>query len=480
MPVVRSLSIIQLILFAFIAIALPLVWAVLTALYQVDTLVKKHTDTIMKVKKETLTSRSVAEHLKSMERSANQFRVLGDAALREVYVKNRKQFRSLLDSYMESGQDRERADLAQILKEMEQQLFASLQANSIPAKSNEIESLIARLYDYSRNLVAETDALLVEQTDLFALEVEELKQQLLAQAFLALPVTVILGILFVILITKPIRQLDHVVRGLGQGDYNLDIDIGGPHDLQALGTRLNWLRDRLREVEQQKQAFLRNISHELKTPLTSIREGTELLAGCSSAQTNTEQHEIIEILKDSSINLQDLIENLLRFNELTAASGDIERINFKVVIDDVIKSHQLMINMKKLRIQKDIETIDVSANSNQIRLVIDNLLSNAIKFSPHDREIRIGIKKMKKNVIIEIEDSGPGIPAADVPQIFDLFYRGSDAASGSLSGNGLGLAIVKEIVGRLNGKIDLIHIARGTKFIVSLPISDDGGLHYGH
>lgn len=477
--IVRTISIVQLILFAFIAVAIPLVWAVLTALYQVDNLVEKNTDAIVQVKNETLVSRSVADHLTSMERSANQFQILGDIALEEVYVTNRDQFHSLLNSFKQSKPDNKRLDLINHLYSGEQRLFGLLRPHPDKNTARDVEVLIAKLHKYAHELVSQTDALLVEQTDFLAREAEGLKQQLLAQAFLALPITVMLGVLFVILITQPIRQLDMAVRDLGRGDLNLDVNVGGPHDLRELGVRLNWLRDRLREVDQQKQAFLRNMSHELKTPLASIREGAELLTICNDNDSITEQQEIIGIIKKSSLHLQYLIENLLRFNELTAAGGDIQLVDFVELVSDVVSPYQLTVNTKKLCIEKHIEPISISANPNHIKIIIDNLLSNAVKFSPNGGIINIDIKKMKNNIVITIQDNGPGVSQTDTSRIFDLFFRGSERPTGLLAGSGLGLAIVKEIVTRLHGQIKVMDSKNGAAFYVSLPTNDNNGLYHG-
>ncbi|TQV66713.1 HAMP domain-containing histidine kinase [Exilibacterium tricleocarpae] len=477
MPVVRSLSIVQLILFAFIAVALPLVWAIFTALYQVDQLVQRNTDAIVKVKQETLASRALADNLTSMERSASQFQVLADSALHEVYLSNSEQFRNLLNSFKQSELGQVRMDLIDRLVADEQRLSESLRAASTQSAGADTEALIAALHAAVRSLITETDALLVGQTDSLSLEATTLKQQLLAQASLALPVTVVLSILFVVLITRPIRQLDTAVRELGESGLKVGVEVSGPHDLKALGVRLNWLRQKLLEVEQQKQAFLRNISHELKTPLTSIREAAELLVD-SSEGVSGEQREIVRVLKSSSLQLQHLIENLLRFNELTAESGDIQPLDLQALVDNVTDTHRLALNAKGLTIESDIESVAMAANPTQIRLVIDNLLSNAIKFSPPGGAIRLEIKKVDKDVKIIIQDYGPGVAAADAPRIFDLFYRGAERASGPVRGSGLGLAIVKEIVARLRGRIELVDVEQGARFSVTLPVSVGGNLSY--
>ena len=127
---------------------------------------------------------------------------------------------------------------------------------------------------------------------------------------------------FTILIARPIRQIDAAIRRLGQADFSVPVQVGGPEDLQQLGERLDWMRQRLADLEQQKNRFLRQMSHELKTPLTALREGAELLSEEVVGKLTPEQREIAEILRHNSIELQKLIEDLLSYGASQAHKPD--------------------------------------------------------------------------------------------------------------------------------------------------------------
>src|SRR4029077_20259370 len=124
------------------------------------------------------------------------------------------------------------------------------------------------------------------------------------------------------LIARPIAQIDSAIRQLGSADFEHPIRVSGPADLQSLGERLDWLRRRLTELEAQKNRFLRHLSHDLKTPLAALREGTELLNDQVAGPLAPPQRQVVAIMRDNSVKLQPLIEELLGYQRaLHAASG---------------------------------------------------------------------------------------------------------------------------------------------------------------
>ena len=129
-----------------------------------------------------------------------------------------------------------------------------------------------------------------------------------------IPGTIVLVIFFIVLVARPIRQIDEAISQLGQSGFSKPIAVKGPTDLEKLGRQLEWLRMRLLELAQEKNRFLRHMSHELKTPLASIREGTELLLDGTLGELDKPQQEVADILRRNGMKLQQLIENLLSFS----------------------------------------------------------------------------------------------------------------------------------------------------------------------
>src|SRR5258708_29729668 len=139
-----------------------------------------------------------------------------------------------------------------------------------------------------------------------------------------MPRVVLLGVGATLPSARPIRQLAHGIRRVGAGEFDSDIRVGGPADLKYLGGRLEWLRERLIELEQQKRLFLRHVSHELKTPLTALREGSELLADETAGPLSAGQREVVGILRQNSVRLQQLIEDLLDYHRAPDSVGRLE------------------------------------------------------------------------------------------------------------------------------------------------------------
>ena len=131
-------------------------------------------------------------------------------------------------------------------------------------------------------------------------------------------IAIALAILFATLIARPIRQLDLAIRQMGSADFTHAIKVTGPQDLRYVGQRLEWLRGRLSELEEQQTRFLRHVSHELKTPLTAVREGAELLRDDVGGKLTPEQRDIVRIVRDNTLSLQKLIEDLLAYQQTRA------------------------------------------------------------------------------------------------------------------------------------------------------------------
>ena len=158
----------------------------------------------------------------------------------------------------------------------------------------------------------------------------------------------------------------------------------GPEDLRYLGRRLDWLRRRLDEFETQKNRFLRHVSHELKTPLTALREGAELLHDQVAGPLTPVQKQVVGIMRDNSIKLQRLIEELLDYQRAlhAAASLEMKTVVLDELVADAARAHQLAAASKGLRFVLDAQSATLDADPEKLRSIVDNLISNAVKFTP--------------------------------------------------------------------------------------------------
>ena len=152
--------------------------------------------------------------------------------------------------------------------------------------------------------------------------------------------------MFALVLARPIRQIDAAISAIGHGQLSEPVKVQGPSDLQALGRQLEWLRVRLQDIAEERNRFLRHMSHELKTPLANIREGTELLMEGAVGSLNGEQREVASILRDNSLRLQRLIENLLSYSEWQAKRSELEigEIRLLPLVKSAIETYQLPLN----------------------------------------------------------------------------------------------------------------------------------------
>jgi two-component system sensor histidine kinase GlrK len=253
----------------------------------------------------------------------------------------------------------------------------------------------------------------------------------------------------------------------------MPVEVSGPDDLQFLGERLEWMRLRLVELEQQKNRLLRQVSHELKTPLTALREGAELLSDEVVGKLSPEQREIAEILRHNSIELQKLIEDLLSYgaSQFHKVALELKPLSIRQIVNRVVDDQKLAIRAKDLRLDIGVDEVTVAADFEKMRVVLDNLMSNAIKFSPRGGAVAVSVRRAGSWLELDVADSGPGIATEDIAHIFDPFYQGRNNAVGLVQGTGIGLSVVKEYISAHGGSVEVAdHGGSGALLRVRLPL----------
>jgi two-component system sensor histidine kinase GlrK len=236
------------------------------------------------------------------------------------------------------------------------------------------------------------------------------------------------------------------------------------------------MRLRVIELEEQKNRFLRHISHELKTPLTALREGAELLYDQAVGPLNREQREIAQILQSNGVRLQKLIEDLLNYHAVQFQKFDLSLapVAIRPVIEQVIESQRLAWLAKDLKLELACADVTVQVDEEKIRIIVDNLLSNAIKFSPPGAAIKIVVKHLDGKIVMDFIDAGPGIAPEEREKVYEAFYQGDAEQGAVVKGSGLGLSIVKECVSAHHGVIGIVDAAlKGAHFRVVLPANPE-------
>jgi signal transduction histidine kinase len=236
--------------------------------------------------------------------------------------------------------------------------------------------------------------------------------------------------------------------------------------------------ERLEELNRQKSMFVSTVSHELKTPLTSIKMFSELLRQREKNISETSKSHL-EIIEGESDRLTRLINNVLNFSKIEKGVKEysFREINFNIIVKKVLNTMQYSIKMKGFNLKTHLSEFDdlVFADEDAIIEAVENLISNAIRFSGDKNEIEINTFEENNFVCISIRDFGIGIESKDIDKIFDQFYRSQNVKIRNIDGTGLGLPIVKHIVEAHKGKIFVeSKLGKGSKFTLCFPKSNKG------
>ena len=271
-------------------------------------------------------------------------------------------------------------------------------------------------------------------------------------------------------IRRPFNAISSAVDTLAGKHLDTAIKVNGPLDVQEVSAKLESLRKILRDNDQQRMLFLRHVSHEIKTPLASIKEGVTLLDDGSLGPINDDQQEVIEILVRASKELQQSIEDLLIYNSAVSAQvhQKRQRVDLVAMIEKTITKHRLSLQRNNIQIRKTLNPISTKVDPKQMETVFDNLLSNAIKYAPQNSEIRLWLRRSRDTAIeFTIRDQGPGVGKKHRHAIFDAFYMGDKSTSAIVKGTGLGLSLAKQYVEAHQGDIKLIETRTGATFRVT-------------
>jgi two-component system sensor histidine kinase GlrK len=464
----------RLLLTGFALVALPLIFALINNAVSVDQLANRSQNAVYLAVQATQNGRRLAQQLNALERTARQMVILGDQSLLDNYAANRRQFEQVAAEFANLPLDAEQKRALGDIVRGEAVIFAALSGaapQDLPLKES-VEGFVV-LSERAQAIVSRSNTQIDSEAEAMRATADRAQRITFWQLLALIPVVAFLVIGFSILITRPMRQIDAAIRRLGANQLRVPVAVHGPRDLEQLGERLEWMRRELLDLEEQKNRFLRQVSHELKTPLTALREGAELLSEEAVGKLTPEQREIVEILRHNSVELQKLIEDLLSFgaSQFRKVTVDLGPVDIREVIERVTENHRLALRARGLTLEVAAADLMIPGDSEKLRVVLDNLLSNAVKFSPAGGAIRIATRLDGDTIELDVVDEGPGIPPDERARIFDPFYQGSHAGAGPVRGTGIGLSVVKEYVFAHGGSVDVVDSGRGAHLRIRLPIT---------
>lgn len=474
----RPHSFFSLLLTAFCLVSLPLLIALYTSVQILDGLVVKSVAAVYGSVDRVISSRKVADLLQDEERIARMYNVLGEHVQLEEVNRTHLDIAAKLEHFATFESDEQVSQLIGELKLKENQIVEALNrvAGNAEERNNELDQELVLYHDLGKlasTLISSSNQLMNKEVESLKLIVAQDKNKLVWQTTVLISFTFLNIIIFIVLIFKPVKQINKGIELLGDGNFTTPIMVSGPRDLEALGNKLDWLRKRLATLDREKLKLVAHISHDLKTPLASIKEGAGLLRDELVGPMNDRQKEVVRILDKNCSKLQILIQKILDFNMAQAKNIPVERvmINLNELIEEVATDQRNSILARDIKLEMKLIPAAVLGNRKQLKTIFDNLLSNAVKFTPDGGNIRIHLKLKGKMAACLVEDSGPGVAEDERHAIFSPFFQGKGVNKAAVKGSGLGLAISKEYAQNHGGTIRLLPSRQGANFVVILPLS---------
>ncbi|KAB3537254.1 cell wall metabolism sensor histidine kinase WalK [Alkaliphilus pronyensis] len=282
-----------------------------------------------------------------------------------------------------------------------------------------------------------------------------------------------ISLVFANLISQPIKVLTEAMQRTAQGKLNERVDIDGNDEIGQLSRAYNFMSTKLSHIEKQRKDFVANVSHELKTPLSSMKLLAESLIMQPSNNISI-YHEFLEDIDSEIDRLNEIIESLLSMVDLDEEKLN---LNYKLtyvnyLIEKVVNNIRPLAEKKNIKIIiSQWEKIQIFIDQGKIYQALMNIIYNAVKYTDDGGKITINIEKEGRYAVIKVTDTGYGIPKESLPYIFDRFYRVDSARSRKTGGTGLGLSISHQIISLHQGTIEVeSEVKKGSTFIVRLPM----------
>jgi two-component system sensor histidine kinase BaeS len=321
--------------------------------------------------------------------------------------------------------------------------------------------------DYFMTLMHEYN---ISPTDAHRMFLAAVHRYLLWASLGALVCAVLVSFVLTRKILAPLSRMTEVTRQIAAGNYTARIRSGTRDEVGQLAEAFNRMTDSLQRIERLRRALVMDVAHELRTPLTNLRGYLEALRDGVA----TPCRETFELLHEETLRLVTLVEDMLRLAKAEAARSTLRRQ--RVVLQDVIEHALDMLQPHFVAKEITVDTSGTSAvevilaDPDKLAQAVWNLLQNAWQYTPSGGTVRITTERAPAGLTLTVINTGEGIPQADLPFIFERFYRGEKSRSRERGGAGIGLAIVKELVEAHGGQVGASSSATETRVWFTLPV----------
>lgn len=310
-------------------------------------------------------------------------------------------------------------------------------------------------------------------------DIQESCNSLLNISYITLVIMLLLSLIILIFFTEivyiPLRKITYATEQYAAGNMHYEFQVESDDEIGYLAVCLNYMASQIAGAEDDQKKFVANVSHDFRSPLTSIRGYLEAMI---DGTIPPEMHEkYLGIVLNETERLTNLTNSLLTLNNLNTKGMMLNRSDFNInrVIRNTAASFEGTCRKKTIAIELVLtgDEMYVNADMDKIQQVLYNLIDNAIKFSHHDSVIKVETSLKKNKLFVSVKDTGIGIPKDDLKLIWDRFYKSDLSRGKDKKGTGLGLSIVKEIINSHSEHINVISTEGvGSEFIFSLPLSE--------
>ena len=380
-----------------------------------------------------------------------------------------------LDTLQELS-SRERALLSPLKADWEhaQEVAAQLGTKKLDASwMDQFQPALDRVSDGTGALAAASQDAMGEELTASARSETEAQQATLYAAGGALLLSLILSALVGRSILEPMKKLAEGTREVSAGRFSHRIPAKGKDELAQLGRDFNAMTERLDELDRMKREFVSKVSHDLKTPLSSMQETTGVMLDEVPGPLTPKQRQLLEINHESGRRLHSMLSKLLDLSRIEAGLEPKRQvIDVRAVVQRSVNIADASNNGRvTLTMTDPSPRLNVRGDPDSLAQVFDNLLDNALKFSPVDGQVAVRVSDLAaRGVLVTFTDQGPGIPDAEKERVFERFYQADAGRAVRSRGVGLGLAICREIVTAHGGAIWVTdNEPRGSVFHVMLP-----------
>lgn len=388
-----------------------------------------------------------------IERAVRQFGILRTDSLSQLATTHLMNYQQMLQQVC--------LDLdAPLLCQAQAAQVTTLLQNFLHASNEELSPTLLTLRQQQQQLTEQIWQRLEQRLQTQQNFVVDAQNQLAWQSVTLVVLTLLLVLWAQARIASPIKQLDTMIRSIGQASHHFPHEqVVGPRELTELGEQLRWLASRLQQLEALRLILLRHASHELKTPLSSIREGCALLSEQLVGPLNAQQMEVVTLLNGSADRLSQLTEQLLDYNRLLQqAKPEFSWHDSTQLLDSCFADHALSLQQRQQFIQLDCQLPRIYTDAMLFRRILDNLINNAQAYGGEGSPVWVILRPHEKFMLLDVANNGTPIPAELRAKLFEPFQRGKAPRFDAVQGSGLGLSIVSDCARLLGGMAEIVDV----------------------